>query len=116
MARPLWSCPGESVGETGKDPVALCVAAKIGRTSRGVTHARPHGQLSSWVRLLTTAEMPIGSSSDPDFIQPQGCGIDVFVDISGVKQARLSGLKEGQVVEYEEVANRGKTSVENLKV
>ena len=82
----------------------------------GVTHARPHGQLSSWVRLLTTAETPIGSSSDPDFLQPQGCGIDVFVDISGVKQAGLSGLKEGQVVEYEEVANRGKTSVENLKV
>jgi hypothetical protein len=28
----------------------------------------------------------------------------------------LSGLNEGQVVEYEEVAKRGKTSAENLKV
>jgi hypothetical protein len=37
----------------------------------------------------------------------------VFVHISGVKQAGLSGLKEGQVVEYEEVANSGKASVEN---
>ena len=37
----------------------------------------------------------------------------MFVHISGVKQARLSGLKEGQVVEYEEVANSGKASVEN---
>jgi CspA family cold shock protein len=34
------------------------------------------------------------------FIQPEG----------------LSGLNEGQVVEYEEVANKGKTSAENLKV
>jgi len=26
------------------------------------------------------------------------------------------GLNEGQVVEYDEVANKGKTSAENLKV
>ena len=47
------------------------------------------------------------------FIQPQG-GKDVFVHISAVEKAGLSGLNEGQVVEYEEVANRGKTSAENL--
>jgi hypothetical protein len=33
-----------------------------------------------------------------------------------VIKAGLPGLNEGQVVEYEEVANRGKTSAENLKV
>ena len=33
-----------------------------------------------------------------------------------VERAGLSGLNEGQVVEYEEVANKGKTSAENLKV
>ena len=49
------------------------------------------------------------------FIQPQGGGKDVFVHISAVK-AGLSGLNEGQTVEYEEVSNRGKTSAENLKV
>jgi hypothetical protein len=31
-------------------------------------------------------------------------------------RAGLSTLNEGQTVEYEEVANRGKTSAENLKV
>jgi len=31
-------------------------------------------------------------------------------------KAGLSSLNEGQVVEYEEVSNRGKTSAENLKV
>jgi cold shock protein len=50
------------------------------------------------------------------FIQPQGGGKDVFVHISAVERAGLSGLNEGQVVEYEEVANKGKTSAENLKV
>jgi cold shock protein len=51
------------------------------------------------------------------FIQPQGGGgKDVFVHISAVERAGLPGLDEGQVVEYEEVSNRGKTSAENLKV
>jgi cold shock protein len=50
------------------------------------------------------------------FIAPQGGGKDVFVHISAVERAGLSGLNEGQVVEYEEVSNKGKTSAENLKV
>jgi CspA family cold shock protein len=51
------------------------------------------------------------------FIQPQGGGgKDVFVHISAVERAGLSGLNEGQIVEYEEVADKGKTSAQNLKV
>ena len=52
------------------------------------------------------------------FIQPQGGGgsRDVFVHISAVERAGLSSLNEGQVVEFEEGSNRGKTSAENLKV
>jgi CspA family cold shock protein len=50
------------------------------------------------------------------FIQPSSGGKDVFVHISAVEKAGLSSLNEGQSVEYEEVANRGKTSAENLKV
>jgi CspA family cold shock protein len=51
------------------------------------------------------------------FIQPQGGGgKDVFVHISAVEKAGLSGLNEGQIVEYDEVANKGKTAAENLKV
>ena len=46
------------------------------------------------------------------FIAPQGGGKDVFVHISAVERAGLSGLNDGQVVEYEEVANKGKTSAE----
>ena len=50
------------------------------------------------------------------FIQPEGGSKDVFVHISAVERDGLSGLNEGQIVEYEEVANKGKTSAENLKV
>ena len=50
------------------------------------------------------------------FIQPQAGGKDVFVHISAVEKAGLSSLNDGQVVEYEEVADRGKTSAQNLKV
>ncbi|HWW48526.1 MAG TPA: cold-shock protein [Xanthobacteraceae bacterium] len=50
------------------------------------------------------------------FIQPNTGGKDVFVHISAVQKAGLTSLSEGQTVEYEEIANRGKTSAENLKV
>jgi CspA family cold shock protein len=50
------------------------------------------------------------------FIQPQGGGKDVFVHISAVERAGLSSLNEGQQIEFEVVANRGKESAENLKV
>ena len=50
------------------------------------------------------------------FIQPQAGGKDVFVHISAVERAGLSTLNEGQVVEYEVVANRGKEAAERLKV
>ena len=49
------------------------------------------------------------------FIRPQEGGRDVFVHISAVEKAGLATLKEGQTVEYEEVSNRGRTSIENLK-
>ena len=50
------------------------------------------------------------------FIQPDTGGKDVFVHISAVERAGLSGLTEGQIVEYEEVSKKGKTSAENLKI
>jgi CspA family cold shock protein len=50
------------------------------------------------------------------FIQPQDGGKDVFVHISAVERAGLSGLNEGQQVDYELVSNRGKQSAENLRV
>lgn len=50
------------------------------------------------------------------FIQPDNGGKDVFVHISAVEKAGIGSLNEGDKVSYEEVANRGKTSAENLRV
>ena len=51
------------------------------------------------------------------FIQPDGGGQDVFVHISAVERAGMSGLAEGQKVSYELMIDRrsGKSSAENLK-
>lgn len=50
------------------------------------------------------------------FVAPSGGGKDVFVHISAVERAGLSTLNEGQSIEYEIVANKGKESAENIKV
>ena len=49
-------------------------------------------------------------------VAPEGGGKDVFVHISAVERAGLSNLNEGQVIDFEEVSNKGKTSAENLKI
>jgi cold shock protein len=71
---------------------------------------------------LEQLEMPKGtvkwfnSTKGYGFIQPQDGGKDVFVHISAVERAGLSGLNEGQTIEFEVVSNKGKTSAENLKI
>jgi CspA family cold shock protein len=49
------------------------------------------------------------------FIQPQDGSKDVFVHISAVERAGLSGLNEGQKVSFDVVSERGKTAAGNLK-
>ncbi|MCB1376498.1 MAG: cold-shock protein [Flavobacteriaceae bacterium] len=50
------------------------------------------------------------------FIQPNDGGNDVFVHISAVQRAGMSGLDEGQTVNYELVKDQrsGKSAAENL--
>jgi CspA family cold shock protein len=50
------------------------------------------------------------------FIQPDDGSKDVFVHISAVERAGMSGLNEGEKVSYElEQGKQGKTSAVNLK-
>ena len=50
------------------------------------------------------------------FIQPDDGSKDVFVHISAVERAGLSGLNEGQSVSYDlERGQQGKTSAVNLQ-
>jgi cold shock protein len=51
------------------------------------------------------------------FIQPDDGGNDVFVHISALERAGMSGLQEGQKLSYELVADRrsGKSSADQLR-
>ena len=50
------------------------------------------------------------------FIQPNDGGNDVFVHISAVERAGLSGLAEGQKVSFEVTAgNKGKKQASNIQ-
>jgi cold shock protein len=51
------------------------------------------------------------------FIQPDDGGNDVFVHISAVERAGVSGLAEGQKLSYDVTVDtkRGKSSAENLR-
>ena len=51
------------------------------------------------------------------FIQPADGSKDVFVHISAVERAGMSGLNEGQKITYDIVADRrsGKSSADNLR-
>ena len=51
------------------------------------------------------------------FIQPDDGGNDVFVHVSAVERAGLSGLNEGQAVGYELMTDRrtGKASADRLQ-
>jgi len=51
------------------------------------------------------------------FIQPDDGSGDTFVHISAVQRSGLDGLREGQKVSYDIVADRrsGKSSAENIR-
>ncbi|MCA1939573.1 MAG: cold-shock protein [Caenispirillum bisanense] len=51
------------------------------------------------------------------FIQPEDGTQDVFVHISAVERAGMSGLNEGQKVSFDAVRDprKGKTAAENLQ-
>ncbi len=50
------------------------------------------------------------------FIEPQGGGKDVFVHITAVQAAGLTGLDDNQKVSYDVVSERGKEAAANLKL
>ena len=50
------------------------------------------------------------------FIQPDDGGKDVFVHVTAVQKAGLTGLNEGQKISYELATDRGKTSATELRV
>lgn len=49
------------------------------------------------------------------FIQPNDGSKDVFVHISAVERAGMSGLNEGQKLTFDVVSERGKLAAANLQ-
>lgn len=50
------------------------------------------------------------------FITPDEGGKDVFVHITAVQKAGLTGLKDGQSVSYDLTTERGKAAANNIRV
>jgi CspA family cold shock protein len=51
------------------------------------------------------------------FIAPEDGSKDAFVHISALERAGISGLQEGQKVQYElQTGRNGKSSAENIKL
>ena len=48
------------------------------------------------------------------FIQPDNGGADVFVHVTALERAGMTGLAEGQKVSYDVVTERGKLAASNL--
>ncbi len=48
------------------------------------------------------------------FIAPSNGGADVFVHVTAVERAGMTGLNEGQKVSYDVVTERGKLAASNL--
>src|SRR4051812_47624577 len=70
------------------------------RTSIGPTRSERH--------MATGSVKWFNADKGFGFIQSEGGGKDVFVHITAVQAAGLSGLNEGQRVSFEVVTERGK--------
>jgi CspA family cold shock protein len=78
---------------------------------------RARGVFATWrVNMATGVVKWFNGQKGFGFIQPLDGGNDVFVHISAVERAGLTGLAEGQKVSFELKTDkmRGKTSAENL--
>jgi CspA family cold shock protein len=80
---------------------------------------RDDERVCSWRKVMTTGIVKwFNGQKGFGFIQPDNGGNDVFVHISAVERAGLTGLGEGQKVSFEAKTDqmRGKTSAENLSL
>jgi cold shock protein len=91
-------------------------SSKLNQVARS---SREHALTALWRRNMATGTVKwFNGQKGFGFIQPNDGGQDVFVHISAVERAGLSGLAEGQKVNFEVKTDkmRGKTSAENLSL
>ena len=65
--------------------------------------------------MLTGTVKWFNSTKGYGFIAPDNGGSDVFVHISAVEAAGLSGLDENQKVSYDVESNKGREAATNIQ-
>jgi cold shock CspA family protein len=90
--------------------VAVAVAASAADAARRRRHASPGGWEGKGVVKFFNGQKGFG------FIVRDDGGEDVFVHISSVEQAGLTGLAEGQPLEFTLVDRGGRISATDLKI
>ena len=91
----------------------------IDEVEDGSVMVTPQTRLCALEKNMTTGTVKwFNGQKGFGFIQPNDGSNDVFVHISAVERAGLSGLAEGQKVSYEAKTDkmRGKVSAENLSL
>ena len=91
----------------------------IDEVENGSVMVTPQMRLRALEKKMTTGTVKwFNGQKGFGFIQPNDGGNDVFVHISAVERAGLSGLAEGQKVNFEIVTDRmrGKSSADNLSL
>jgi CspA family cold shock protein len=99
------ACQPEDVGGN------LAILKGVPVHGRGPPDSKENGAMSKGTVKWFNSQKGYG------FIQPDDGSRDVFVHISAVERAGLSGLNEGQKVSFDvERSQQGKMSATNLKV
>jgi CspA family cold shock protein len=93
----------------GRLQVAPPRGAQSGRSAFGQQRLRSPDRMAVGTVKWFNATKGFG------FIVPQDGGKDVFVHITAVQKAGLTGLNEGQKLSYEVVMERGKAAATNLR-
>ncbi len=89
------------------------------RIECGFVRLRERRAFALWRNIMATGTVKwFNGQKGFGFIQPNDGGNDVFVHISAVERAGLTGLAEGQRVNFEIRTDpkRGKSSAENLSL
>jgi CspA family cold shock protein len=81
----------------------------------GATSRRPAARREDYRYMPIGTVKWFNATKGFGFILPQDGGKDVFVHITAVQKAGLTGLKDGQKVSYDIVQERGKAAAANLK-
>jgi CspA family cold shock protein len=98
--------------------LAMAVSCEVCRRQANLGASQLYRHYLSAIRHATVIPHPrmMPCAIDMMTIPDGATGRRRWRVISAVEQAGLCGLNEGQVVEYGEVANKGKTSAQNREV